>query len=573
MRTVATPASATEALAMVRAGMSYLSAADATELPTVVQAQCLQELEQVHAVQTAARTSILGAFTAASGHREDACYSPRSWLTHRTRITRGAANAHVAWVRRAAAHPYVAAALGELSESWALQICAWTDQLPEDAREKADKLLVDAALGRVPLRDLAKLAAAIHAKCCETPDPDDPGATLEDRSVRLGTTLDGAGVLAGDLTPECAAVVRTVLDALSAPRGADDTRTHAQRYHDALEEALRRLIAADLLPERAGQAARVWAHVSLADLMVLDGDSKLQQEWTARVHQDWAAARAAASVSGSDGAAWLEGRAARGFTCDASIIPVVTGELNPAALTALIQLCIELAGHGPGRCTPSEPAGSTAACGSEACGCETCGTEAGPGPATEQTTPEAQETTPGAQEIPGPGGNPSGPRPPTDRSPTARGQAALEQAIIGQAVTLVSGPGGLASYLRRGLLGTRLAGPSLPLDIGVSRDIPTAVRRAVILRDQHCRFPANCDQPASACEVHHLTHKANGGKTSVRDCALFCWYHHHIVIHEQGWTVTLNPDGTTTAHNPGKTKTLHSHTHTQGHSPPTARAG
>ena len=44
--------------------------------------------------------------------------------------------------------------------------------------------------------------------------------------MRLETTFDGAGVLGGDLTPECAAVVGAVLDALSAPAGAEDTRSH-----------------------------------------------------------------------------------------------------------------------------------------------------------------------------------------------------------------------------------------------------------------------------------------------------------------------------------------------------------
>jgi Domain of unknown function (DUF222) len=34
-------------------------------------------------------------------------------------------------------------------------------------------------------------------------------------------------------------MVSTVLDALSAPLGAEDTRTHEQRHHDALEEAMR----------------------------------------------------------------------------------------------------------------------------------------------------------------------------------------------------------------------------------------------------------------------------------------------------------------------------------------------
>ena len=38
--------------------------------------------------------------------------------------------------------------------------------------------------------------------------------------MRLVTTFEGAGVLHGDLTPQCAAVVTAVLDALSAPSGA-----------------------------------------------------------------------------------------------------------------------------------------------------------------------------------------------------------------------------------------------------------------------------------------------------------------------------------------------------------------
>ena len=43
------------------------------------------------------------------------------------------------------------------------------------------------------------------------------------------------------------------------------------------------------------------------------------------------------------------------------------------------------------------------------------------------------------------------------------------------------------------------------------------------------------------------------------DCALFCTFQHQVIIHQQGWTVVLNPDGTTTAWNKDKTKVLHSH--------------
>ena len=137
--------------------------------------------------------------------------------------------------------------------------------------------------------------------------------------------------------------------------------------------------------------------------------------------------------------------------------------------------------------------------------------------------------------------------------------AALEQAVIGKAVDLLSGPGGLASFLRRRQLGARLGGPSLPLDIGYAESIPAGIRNAVVLRDRHCQWAGRCDQPASACQVHHTKHKANGGKTSVKDCVLLYWFHHQIVIHQQGWTLVLNRDGTTTAWNKDRTKILHSH--------------
>jgi hypothetical protein len=137
---------------------------------------------------------------------------------------------------------------------------------------------------------------------------------------------------------------------------------------------------------------------------------------------------------------------------------------------------------------------------------------------------------------------------------------ALRHAIIGKAADLLSGPGGLASFLRTRQLGARLAGPSLPLDIGYAKDIPAAIRNAVILRAKgRCEWAGRCHQPAAACEVHHVRHKANGGKTSVRDCVLLCRFHHQVMIHRMGWTLVLNPDGTTTAWSPDRSKVLHSH--------------
>ena len=255
---------------------------------------------------------------------------------------------------------------------------------------------------------------------------------------------------------------------------------------------MRRLVASGLLPERAGQPVKAWAHISLADLIVLDADSALQDQWTAQVRERWAARRAFAAETGSEGGAWLDGDAAGAVACDAAMTPIVTGDVNVDALQDLVRLCAEL---------------------------------------------DARQRD----------------------SARDAAWAALEQAVIGKAVDLLSGPGGLASFLRRRQLGARLGGPSLPLDIGYAETIPPGIRNAVISRDRKCRWAGGCDQPASACEVHHTRHKADGGKTSTKDCVLLCTYHHQIAIHRQGWTLVLNPDGTTTAWNKDKTKVLHSH--------------
>ena len=219
--------------------------------------------------------------------------------------------------------------------------------------------------------------------------------------MRLETTFGGAGVLHGDLTPECASVVATVLDALSAPAGAEDTRSQAQRFHDGLQEAMRRLVAAGLLPERAGQPVKAWVHMSLADLMVLEGSSALLEEWTARVRAQWAGHRAQASAGGSDGGAWLDGDAAEAVACDAAMAPFVTGEVNPAALEDLVRLCVQLdrLRHHP------------------------------------RTGPDSS----------GQDGDGSGDGQGRAGPDTARAWEAIERAIIGKAVDLLSGPGGLAS--------------------------------------------------------------------------------------------------------------------------------
>ena len=97
-----------------------------------------------------------------------------------------------------------------------------------------------------------------------------------------------------------------------------------------------------------------------------------------------------------------------------------------------------------------------------------------------------------------------------------------------------------------------ITGPdSLPLDVGRTMRIPpTPMRRAVVARDQGCRFPG-CNRPPGWCQAHHTTWWTNGGETKVSGLILFCDHHHHV-IHQPDWIVEfdgrdlriIKPDGT-----------------------------
>jgi hypothetical protein len=223
--------SADDALDMILDGLRHLTAADATAAGTGVQARALQVLEQAAAMTVAARALFLRAFTAGQGYAEDGAYSPRSWLIHRTGVTRGTAAVHTAWARRAEAHPRIAAAMaadGDLSESYGRILCEWIDKLPADRRDDAARIVVDAARAGLGLADLLALIAEMFVRSVpsylggdsdDDGDGDAPGDPSEDRGVRLETTFRGAGVLAGDLTPECAALV--VILSFRVSRGCD----------------------------------------------------------------------------------------------------------------------------------------------------------------------------------------------------------------------------------------------------------------------------------------------------------------------------------------------------------------
>jgi hypothetical protein len=86
------------------------------------------------------------------------------------------------------------------------------------------------------------------------------------------------------------------------------------------------------------------------------------------------------------------------------------------------------------------------------------------------------------------------------------------------------------------------------LDVGRrTRTIPPALRRALEARDRGCRFPGCGVRRAQA---HHIHHWANGGLTRLTNLTLLCGRHHRAV-HEEGYTVVRDADGTLHFATPG----------------------
>ena len=87
-----------------------------------------------------------------------------------------------------------------------------------------------------------------------------------------------------------------------------------------------------------------------------------------------------------------------------------------------------------------------------------------------------------------------------------------------------------------------LSGPGGPADAGrIRRTVPRRLRRLLIARDRHCRWPG-CHAPPSRCDAHHIWHWSKGGPTNLDNLVLLCYRHHHH-LHEHGYDIVPQPDG------------------------------
>jgi len=163
--------------------------------------------------------------------------------------------------------PKIAQALasGEVSYQSTSVLCHLRDQLGDkrDLFNEDEMLDLARRFSVFNLRKLCNYARHIA-------DPDGFFNEAEENHLRrrlhISLMSDGMHAIDGILDPECGAAVKTALDSLAKPRGPEDDRTHSQRMHDALAEAVHHAMDEGKLPRRNGVKPHVTVTTTLEGL-------------------------------------------------------------------------------------------------------------------------------------------------------------------------------------------------------------------------------------------------------------------------------------------------------------------
>jgi hypothetical protein len=186
----------------------------------------------------------------------------------------------------------------------AATMAALPADLDPDVRERAEALLAEQAAHLNP-DQLRRVAVHLRARLDQDGLFRDEHDAVERREVHFARDHHGMIVLKGRLDVEGAAVLRTALDPLAAPRPATadgpDTRSPARRRADALVELAGRALAGGELPDSGGQRPQITVTLDYHQLRDSLGGGEL------------------------DAGGPITATTARRLACDARVIPVVLG--------------------------------------------------------------------------------------------------------------------------------------------------------------------------------------------------------------------------------------------------------
>ncbi|MEZ0076113.1 DUF222 domain-containing protein [Planotetraspora sp. GP83] len=448
------PATAAEALAMVKAGLSFLVRDDPAGQPSAVVAERLTGLEEAARRMSAARAAALAALEAGRGFEDDGQSGLRPWQKLILGVDDDQARRDGLRARRLREYPYLWQALAgaAISQSIADRILAWVARLPRDVRAWACAVLTGTArVGGVTEADLVKVAGEMLRRA--RPEPGDDGSG---NHVTVAATVDGVDRINGSLSADTTELVTMVLTALGKRQGPDDERSTGERHHDALREAMARLVDSGMLPEVAGRKPRIEATMDLAGLRRLPGAEGAELAWT-RTRSTWLA---------------------HALACDGSIQGVVTAHpVGPARLITLTRALIDtLTQHGwlpPAQAVGPSPIPAPTPPDTNQPEANQPDTHHPDAPHTNRTPTDRTHTDAAHADAADAGGRPSGTtgrRPSPDSADMHRSsaaakpaafdtlsaseQAAVIEELLAWAAEALSGPAGLGSCLRSTLNAT-----------------------------------------------------------------------------------------------------------------------
>jgi hypothetical protein len=499
-----------------------VTAADVNALTDAGVLDHLRALNEKRCALDAAFTQAVAVAHSRGAGEVDGCVSTKSWLRSQLRMSYGGTNAYVEVAGALADLPRFAAlfADGRINLEHIQALAELHKKAGPEVAGIADAVLGDYALEHGPreIRRLAKLIREHYERLRDADSPDDPdGRDLEpDRFVSLGQTFGGTWSLDGALAPEIGSMLRAALDAAMRRPAPDDDRSTAQRRHDAFADLIRLAVNSGELPTKGGERPHLGALVHLDDLRAPEnrrqpsGSGVLPDELGAYLAAVDADLTARSTHLGPEDLRATEAEPAALDPSDAAAEPVTTPEATPDDDAATSSPYAEGTTDTDGE--PSldwlPPAWLPDL------GAHT-------DPPDEPGLPDGlQSVLPGLginrRHLPRPGQGAL-----TDHGTHLTPQAAQRLACDSQ--------------LHRVVLGPR----DLPLNLGQRvRLVPAPMRRVIVARDRHCRFPG-CDMPAAYTEVHHLKPWQDGGPTEPQNLILQCGWHHHRV-HDHGWTLRYN---------------------------------
>ncbi|MBV9369173.1 MAG: DUF222 domain-containing protein [Frankiales bacterium] len=297
-----------DAVANVRAALDLLAAVDPTALADASLFAGLSELLDIETTLRAVETRWLAVADTRDTTVAIAGRATRSWLIEECNLGARDAGARLRLARMVGTFPAVEKAFtaARLTADQAFAVVNALVEVPYEFRDTMESLLIEHASTSTPF-GLARLTETLLTEFDVESGADRTEARrqrrLAQRGVDLDATFEGAGSLAGTLTPDVYDALRVALDAIDprSARAAEDERTPRQRRHDALGALARYYLDnAETVAAVNGERPRIVVTMSAAELLTAT-------EATAKL----------------DSGLPVAPEAARRLACDAQLLPVV----------------------------------------------------------------------------------------------------------------------------------------------------------------------------------------------------------------------------------------------------------